>query len=198
MKIEELAVRDVYLITPVRLPDERGHFYELFREDELYAATGHRLNVRQANYSVSRRNTLRGVHGVSTPDGQAKYVTCVRGALLDIVVDLRPGSPTYGRHTANRLEVEQATAVFMPEGMGHAFLALTDDACMSYLCSTVYAPGTTFEVNPLDPALGLPWPLTDAPIMSEKDLSAPSLVEAEAAGLLTSYAECCKLYRTPR
>jgi dTDP-4-dehydrorhamnose 3,5-epimerase len=194
VKVEELAVRDAYRISPERLLDERGHFYEALRQDEFFDATGHRFRVRQANYSVSRRDVLRGIHGVATPDGQAKYVTCVRGAVLDIVVDLRPGSPTYLAHAANRLDAESGLALYIAEGLGHAFLALTDGACMSYLCSTSYEPGTPFEVNPLDPELDLPWELRGPPILSAKDRNAPTVAEAVAGGLLASFDTCREQY----
>lgn len=194
MRIEELPVCDAYLVIPEKLPDERGCFYEALRPDRLFAATGHRMPVRQGNYSVSRRGTLRGIHGVATPDGQAKYVTCVRGEVLDIVVDLRPGSPTYLAHTANTLSAESGVAVYIAEGLGHAFLARAEGSCMSYLCSTAYVPDTPFEIDPFDPELALPWPLDGPPVMSEKDRTAPNVAEARAAGLLTEYVACRALY----
>jgi dTDP-4-dehydrorhamnose 3,5-epimerase len=132
------------------------------------------------------------------PPGQAKYVTCVRGAVLDVVVDIRVGSPAFGRWEAVRLDGDTRHAVFLAEGLGHAFMALTDDATVVYLCSTGYAPGREHGVNPLDPELGIAWPDGIPPVLSPKDAEAPSLAEAEQAGLLPTYAACSDHYRRLR
>src|SRR2546423_5064328 len=160
MDVSALAVPDAYRVTPRRITDDRGSFFESFRYDLLEARTGRPFTPRQANFSVSRRGTLRGLHSVRIPPGQAKFVTCVRGAVLDIVVDIRLGSPTFGAYAVNRLDAVGGEAVFVAEGLGHGVLALTDDACASYLGSTLYQPGTPVEIDPLDPALALPWGLT--------------------------------------
>lgn len=118
----------------------------------------------------------------------------MRGAVLDVVVDIRVGSPTYGQWEAVRLDDETRHAVFLAEGLGHAFMALTDDATVVYLCSTGYAPGREHGVHPLDPELGIAWPEGIAPVLSEKDAEAPTLAEAERAGLLPSYEECKAYY----
>ncbi|MEV0001589.1 dTDP-4-dehydrorhamnose 3,5-epimerase [Micromonospora sp. NPDC050980] len=198
MEIQPLSVLDAYRIVPSKLTDERGCFYESLRRDRLLAATGHAFTARQANFSVSRRGTLRGIHGVRLPPGQAKVVNCVRGAVLDIVVDLRLDSPTFGTHAVNRLDADGGVAVFVAEGLGHGFVALTDDACVGYLCSTTYVPGTPLEVNPLDPELALPWQLAGPPLMSRKDAEAPGLAEAIRAGLLPTYAQCRAVYDRQR
>lgn len=198
MDIRALAVPDAYRVTSPRMDDARGCFYESFRYDVLERAVGHAFVPRQTNFSVSRRGTLRGLHGVLIPPGQAKFVTCVRGAVLDIVVDIRLGAPTFGTYAVNRLGADDGTAVFVAEGLGHGFVALTDDACVSYLCSTVYQPGTPFEINPLDPELDLPWGLTAPALMSAKDAAAPNLSAAADLGLLPTYAECRALYRRRR
>jgi NDP-hexose 3,5-(Or5-) epimerase len=192
MQITEMTVPNAYRITPRRHPDHRGHFFEAFRAEALSEAIGYPFVVGQANYSVSRRNTVRGIHGTTVPPGQAKLVTCVRGSVLDVVVDLRVGSPTFGRWELTRQDEESGIAVYLADGLGHAFLALSDDARMCYLCSQAYVPGTMIEVNPLDPEIGIPWELTGPPIMSDKDAAAPTL--AQAAGLLPGYAECLAYY----
>ncbi|WP_158842898.1 dTDP-4-dehydrorhamnose 3,5-epimerase family protein [Saccharothrix deserti] len=197
MRIRETAIPGAFVISPDVLEDARGRFFEGFRADLLGAATGRSHPVEQVNYSVSRRNTLRGIHGVLNPPGQAKYVSCVRGALLDVVVDLRVGSPTFGRHVVNVLDPDSATAVYVEEGLGHGFLALTDDATICYVLSTAYVPGTQFEINPLDPELALPWGFTEPPLMSEKDATAPSLAEALAAGILPVWDGAATLLETP-
>ncbi|MEV5597100.1 dTDP-4-dehydrorhamnose 3,5-epimerase family protein [Streptomyces sp. NPDC052496] len=194
MRITEMAVPDAYLIEPDHVVDARGTFHETIRHSALGDIAGHDLVVRQVNHSVSSRNTVRGIHGTALPPGQAKLVTCVRGVALDIAVDLRVGSPTFGRYAVARQEAEAGTAVYLPDGIGHAFQALTDDTCMSYLCSQEYLPGTMIVVDAFDPALALPWELTGPVIRSDKDTAAPTLAEAAAAGLLPGYEECVASY----
>ncbi|MFD8571768.1 dTDP-4-dehydrorhamnose 3,5-epimerase family protein [Streptomyces sp. NPDC059639] len=184
MRITELGIPGVFVLVPDQLHDERGSFHEGLRVDELEKAAGRSFAPRQINYSVSRRNTLRGIHSVASPPGQAKFVTSVRGVLRDIVVDLRVGSPTYGQHAVNVLDAAVGTSVFVPEGVGHGFLTLTDDACICYVLSTAHVPGTQIDIDPLDPELALPWAFTEAPLMSAKDAGARTAAEAAAAGLL--------------
>jgi NDP-hexose 3,5-(Or5-) epimerase len=203
MRIEETAVPDAYRITPRLLPDERGSFHESYRYDVLAAETGHSFLPRQVNYSVSSRNTVRGLHGVSIPPGQAKLVSCVRGVVLDVVVDVRVGSPTFGRHDCTVLDARSGRGVYVAEGLAHGFVALTDDTCISYLCSTEYVPGTQLDLRAFDPELGLPWSkwLTGDPLLSEKDANAITVAEATERGMLPSYEQCRQFYaaavRTP-
>ncbi|WP_405872865.1 MULTISPECIES: dTDP-4-dehydrorhamnose 3,5-epimerase family protein [unclassified Streptomyces] len=196
MRIEETAVPDAYRIMPRLLPDARGSFHESFRYDLLAAETGHSFLPRQVNYSASARNTVRGLHGVAIPPGQAKLVSCVRGVLLDVVVDVRIGSPTFGRHDCTVLDARGGRAVFVAEGLAHGFVALTDDTCISYLCSTEYVPGTQLDLRAFDPELELPWArwLTGEPLLSEKDANAPTVAEAAERGLLPTYEQCRELY----
>ncbi|MFD7054913.1 dTDP-4-dehydrorhamnose 3,5-epimerase family protein [Streptomyces mirabilis] len=190
MEIQETdAVPGAYVITPHKHRDPRGVFFESLRTDLISEAVGRPFTIRQVNYSVSKRNTLRGLHGVLIPPGQAKYVTCVRGAFRDIAVDLRVDSPTFGRYTANLLTADNGIAVHITEGLGHGFLALTDDTCICYALSTVHVPGTQFEINPLDPELALPWGFTEPPLLSEKDARAPTLEQARASGILPRWPE---------
>ena len=180
------------MFTPQVRHDERGSFLEAFRGAEFAADLGYELDVAQVNTSVSRRGVIRGIHYADVPPGQAKYVTCVAGAVLDVVVDLRAGSPGFGKWEAVRLDDVDRQAVFLPEGLGHGFMALTDQATVLYLCSTPYAPGREHGVHPLDPVLGIGWPLglECDPLLSAKDATAPSLDEALAAGSLPRYDEC--------
>ncbi|MDI6105184.1 dTDP-4-dehydrorhamnose 3,5-epimerase [Actinoplanes sp. NEAU-A12] len=189
-----MTIPNAYRITPDRHHDLRGHFYEAFRASELSDAIGYPFVVRQANYSSSRRHTVRGIHATALPPGQAKLVTCVRGAVLDVVIDLRVGSPTYGMVETTRQDEESGVSVYLADGLGHAFLALTDDACMNYLCSEPYVPGTMLEIDPFDPEIGIPWNLTAEPVMSAKDAGAPTLAAAAAAGLLPMYTDCLAHY----
>ncbi|MBB5119701.1 dTDP-4-dehydrorhamnose 3,5-epimerase [Streptomyces eurocidicus] len=189
MRITELEIPGAFVVAPDRIRDERGSFHEALRTEEFARETGRSFTPAQINYSVSRRNTLRGVHSVTTPPGQAKFVTCVRGALRDFVVDLRVGSPTFGLSVSNLLDTETNLSVYVPEGVGHGFLSLTDDACISYVLSTAHVPGTQIDIDPLDPDLAIPWGFTEPPLMSEKDAGAPSLAATAAAGLLTPWSE---------
>ncbi|MBF4623597.1 dTDP-4-dehydrorhamnose 3,5-epimerase [Clavibacter sp. VKM Ac-2872] len=190
MQIRELAVPDGYEITPVQRADDRGVFLEWYRFDELERVVGHRLDLRQANMSVSKRGVVRGVHFADVPRGQAKYVKAVSGAVLDFVIDIRVGSPTFGQWDSVRLDTETHKAVYISEGLGHCFVALTDDAAVTYLVSDVYNPGAEHGIDPLDPEIGLVFPEeAGEPLLSPKDTDAPTLAEAAAAGLLPTWSD---------
>jgi len=188
--MEQLSVPGAWIFTPGIHRDERGSFLELFRGPELAGKFGYSLAVAQANCSVSRRGVIRGIHFADVPPGQAKYVTCVSGAMLDVAVDLRAGSPSFGRWEAIRLDDEKRRAMYLAEGLGHAFMALTEECTVIYLCSTPYAPGREHGVHPLDPSVGIRWPLDIEPVLSAKDAGAPSLAEALRDGVLPQYADC--------
>ncbi|MFF8861082.1 dTDP-4-dehydrorhamnose 3,5-epimerase [Streptomyces sp. NPDC015139] len=196
--MRQLGIADAWVLEPRVFPDERGSFHEWYRGAEFREATGYDLELAQANMSVSARGVLRGIHFADVPPGQAKYVTCVRGAVLDVVVDIRVGSPTYARWEAVRLDDESRRAVFLAEGLGHAFMALTDDAAVVYLCSAGYAPQREHGLHPLDPQLGIAWPEGVEPVLSAKDTEAPTLAEAEQSGLLPTYKECSAHYERLR
>src|SRR5262249_18980478 len=132
---------------------------------------------------------VRGIHFADVPPGQAKYVTCVRGALLDVIVDIRVGSPTFGRWEAVRLDDVDRKCVYVAEGLGHGFCAISADATLTYPCSETYSPTGEHGVHPLDPEIGIQWP-TDTPMLSDKDAAAPTLAEAAKAGLLPDYQIC--------
>jgi dTDP-4-dehydrorhamnose 3,5-epimerase len=188
------VIDGAFELTPVQHGDDRGVFLEWFKAPVLEQAVGHPLTVKQANHSISSRGTLRGVHFADVPPGQAKYVYCTRGAVLDVVVDIRVGSPTFGVSDAVRLDDVDRRGVYLSEGLGHAFLALTDDANVTYLCSEPYNPGHEHGIHPLDPALDLPWPDDVEPLLSDKDAAAPTLEQAQATGLLPVYDECVRFY----
>lgn len=189
MKIRPLSIEGACEFVPVQHGDPRGLFLEWYRHDDLAGAAGHPLRLAQANMSVSARGVVRGIHFADVPPGQAKYVTCVRGAVLDVVVDLRAGSPTFGHWEGLRLDDVEHRAVYIAEGLGHGFCALSDDATLTYLCSETYAPQREHTIHPLDTDLGIGWP-AGPKVLSDRDAEAPSLAEAEAAGLLPRYQEC--------
>lgn len=189
MTVRELSVAGAWEVTPTVHTDARGAFFEWFTDAEFTAMTGHHLDLRQANCSVSAAGVLRGLHFAQLPPSQAKYVTCLRGAVFDVVVDIRVGSPTFGRWDAVRLDTVDHRSVYLSEGLGHAFLALEDDSTVMYLCSAGYDPAREHTIDPLDPALGIEWPAVDTFVLSDRDRAAPSLADTEAAGLLPTWDE---------
>jgi dTDP-4-dehydrorhamnose 3,5-epimerase len=191
--VDPLGIDGAWTFTPQVHQDDRGSFAEAFRGAEFAADLGYQLGVAQVNCSVSRRGVIRGIHYSDVPPGQAKYVSCVAGAVLDVVVDLRVGSPGFGKWETVRLDDEDRRSVFLAEGLGHGFMALSEQATVLYLCSTPYAPGREHGVHPLDPALGIAWPLdglADAPILSDKDAAAPTLEEALRGSVLPTNGDC--------
>lgn len=184
-----MSIEGVWEFTPMLRPDDRGVFLESFTSASLEEAVGHPLKLRQMNISVSRALTVRGIHFADVPPGQAKYVQCFSGRILDVVVDIRLGSPTFGQWDAVELDDQTRTGLYVAEGLGHAFCALSPTATIGYLCSEAFAPMREHGINPLDADLALPWPQDDL-VLSPKDAAAPTLAEALASGLLPSYDVC--------
>jgi dTDP-4-dehydrorhamnose 3,5-epimerase len=193
--MDALDIDGAWVFSPRIRRDARGSFLEWFRRAEFRADLGYQPEFAQANCSVSRRGVVRGVHFADVPPGQSKYVTCAAGAILDVIVDIRTGSPSYGRWAGTRLDDQSRQAVFVAEGLGHAFIALSDEATVIYLCSTPYDPGGEHGIQPLDPELGISWPRSVQPLLSDRDAAAPSLATAESAGLLPAYADCLAWYQ---
>jgi dTDP-4-dehydrorhamnose 3,5-epimerase len=184
----ELAMPGAWEITPALHTDSRGAFYQWFTDSEFESFAGHRFDLRQANCSVSAAGVLRGVHFAQVPPSQAKYVTCLHGSVFDVIVDIRVGSPTFGKWDAVVLDDHHRRSVYLSEGLGHAFLALEDDSTVTYLCSAGYAPEREHTINALDPALDINWPAADGePILSDRDRQAPTLAQVQAAGLLPTW-----------
>jgi len=194
VQIRELTIADSYEITPIQRADDRGLFLEWYRFDKLAEMVGHSIDLRQANTSVSKRGVVRGIHFADFPLGQAKYVTVTHGAVLDYVIDIRLGSPTFGRWDSVLLDTVDCRAVYIAEGLGHAFVALTDDAVVSYLVTDTYNPTGEHALNPLDSQVGLVFPPEAGELLlSPKDLEAPSLEDAEKLGLLPTW-DAAKAY----
>lgn len=188
MQIRELSIGGAFEITPRQFPDDRGTFWEWYRFDALAEAVGHPLDLRQGNGSVSKRGVVRGIHFADVPPSQAKYVTVTTGAVIDYIIDIRVGSPTFGEWEAVRLDAVGRRAVYIGEGLGHAFVSLDDDSTVIYLVSEVFNPGREHGVTPLDATVALEFPdEIGEPLLSPKDLDAPTLLEAEAAGLLPTW-----------
>ena len=197
MDVTELDIANAWVFTPRQHGDDRGVFLEWFKAAAFEQATGRPFTLAQANHSVSKKDTLRGIHFADVPPGQGKYVYCPKGAVIDYIIDIRVGSPTYGSWTSVQLDDVDRRGVFISEGLGHAFVALSDDANVTYLCTTGYNPTGEHGVHPLDPAIGVDWPVAD-PVLSAKDAAAPTLAEAAEQGLLPSYAECVAFYASLR
>lgn len=188
MQIRELNIPDAYEITPQQHRDDRGVFLEWYRFDRLEEAVGHSLDLKQGNTSVSRRGSVRGIHFADIPPSQAKYVSANRGAVLDFVIDIRVGSPTFGQWDSVLLDDTDRRSIYVGEGLGHCFVALTDDATVSYLVTDVYNPGREHGINPLDSDIALAFPLpADELLLSAKDTDAPGLLEAKESGLLPTW-----------
>jgi dTDP-4-dehydrorhamnose 3,5-epimerase len=191
LKARELKVPGAWEITPAIHGDSRGHFFEWLTDKGFSSFAGHRLDVRQANCSVSSAGVLRGLHFAQVPPSQAKYVTCVRGSVFDVVVDIRVDSPTFGQWDSVLLDDSEHRTIYISEGLGHGFLALQDNSTVMYLCSAEYNPQREHTICATDPALAIDWPLVDgaAPSLSDRDAAAPSFEEVRASGLLPTWAD---------
>ena len=190
MQATPYSISGVWRFDPVLRPDDRGVFLESFKESVFVETVGHSFDLAQMNISVSRAGTVRGVHFADVPPGQAKYVQCFSGKILDIVVDIRVGSPTFGQYEAIELDADSRSGLYISVGLGHAFCALSDSATVGYLCSEGYSPEREHGIHPLDLDLALPWPQGEHSVLSPKDAAAPLLAEAIASGLLPQYREC--------
>jgi dTDP-4-dehydrorhamnose 3,5-epimerase len=190
--MEALSIEGAWVYTPRIFPDSRGLLSEAYRLADFTADLGYPIDLRQVNCSVSRRGVIRGIHFTAVPPGQAKYVFCPAGALLDVVVDIRVGSPTFGRWQATRLDDAGRRAVFLEHGLGHAIAALSREATAIYLCTSSYEPAVDRGLNPLDPDLAISWPRDVEIVLSDKDRAAPSLAQMIEAGTLPDYAECVR------
>jgi dTDP-4-dehydrorhamnose 3,5-epimerase len=204
MNVLDTPIPGHLIFEPTQHGDERGLFYEWFTQQAMRGSAGREFPVAQTNCSVSHRGTLRGMHFRALPPGQAKYVTCVRGAAFDVAVDIRLGAPTFGQWAGCVLDDTHRRAVWLNEGLAHGFLALADDTTMLYLCSEPYTPDEEYEIDPLDPAIGIDWPTLGRDgeplqyVQSAKDSRGRTLAEAERAGLLPSWDEYRRLISGPQ
>jgi dTDP-4-dehydrorhamnose 3,5-epimerase len=195
MEIRPLDIEGAWEIVPKLFSDSRGLSAEGFRVDHLAKHIGHEMQVRQTNISVSTAGALRGIHYSDVPPWQAKYVTATSGVFVDYVVDLRVGSPTFGRWDSVVLDSVDRRSVYLSEGLGHV-LACVQDGTAVYLCSEVYAPSRERTVSPLDRDVALTLPGGFAPVVSERDAIAPLFADAASGGLLPAYADCIAYRRS--
>jgi dTDP-4-dehydrorhamnose 3,5-epimerase len=189
MQVRELDIAGAWEITPQLHSDSRGVFFEWLTAGGFAGFAGHRLDVRQANCSVSAAGVLRGLHYAQVPPSQAKYVTCLSGSVFDVVVDIRVGSPTFGQWDSVLLNDRDHRTVYISEGLAHGFLALQDNSTVMYLCSAEYNPQREHTIAPTDPALAIDWPGGHELVLSDRDAAAPTLDKVRAAGLLPTWEE---------
>lgn len=173
MEVIWTDIKGIAIIKPRVFTDSRGYFFESFNAAEFARKVGP-IEFVQDNESASVRGVIRGLHFQKPPYSQAKLVRCTEGRVLDIAVDLRVGSPTYGRHVAVELSAETKEQLFIPEGFAHGFAVLSEHAVFQYKCSNLYHPEAEGSITPFDPDLAIDWPFTPAEaILSDKDLRAP-------------------------
>jgi dTDP-4-dehydrorhamnose 3,5-epimerase len=155
MPFEEMKIKGAWVHTPIRHTDNRGHFEEQFKLSQIEQELGRTFTAKQVNQSVSNKGVIRGIHYTDSPAGQAKYVSCPKGRIWDVVVDVRKGSPTYGQWDAVELSAENGLSVLISEGLGHAFLSLEDHTVVNYLCSSEYNAEADKTIDPFSPKLDI-------------------------------------------
>ena len=183
MQATPLAIADVMLIEPKVFGDSRGFFYESFNQQAFDQATGVHLPFVQDNHSRSRRGVLRGLHYQLPPKAQGKLVRVVRGAVFDVAVDIRRDSPTYGQWVGVELSEENHRQLWIPPGLAHGFVVLSETADFLYKTTDTYSPAHERSIRWVDPAIGIDWPLAahgiSEPLLSDKDRAGRLLPEAE-------------------
>jgi dTDP-4-dehydrorhamnose 3,5-epimerase len=183
MNFEKMGIEGAWVTYSQPHEDERGLFKEWFRSDKGLSETNFDFDVKQSNVSKSKRGVIRGIHYSLRPLGQWKWITCVSGSVFDVVVDIRPDSPTFKSVKQVKLTEHNGLGVLIQGSLGHAFQAQSDNAIVVYNLNSVYAPEFEYEINPLDAELKINWPIPDS-IISSKDLSAPDLAQRRAESKL--------------
>ena len=195
MKSHPLKISGSWKIEFQKFDDNRGFFYESFKEEDFKNQIGRNLNIKQTNTSSSSKGSVRGIHFALVPPSQAKLVQCQRGSIKDYVIDIRVGSPTFGQFEEIELNEKSASAVFIEEGLAHAFVAFENQTVVTYFVTEKYNPEREKGINPFDKTLNVKWPDIEL-ILSEKDKQAISLEEAKNQGLLPTFDECKKFINT--
>jgi len=179
MEMIETAIADVKVLKPKVFEDARGYFVETY-SDQRYREAGIDCHFVQDNESMSMRGVLRGLHYQAEPHAQAKLIRVVRGAVLDVAVDIRKGSSTFGKYVLVELSEKNKQQIYIPHGFAHGFLVLEDNTIFSYKCDAYYNPACERGLRWDDPMIAIPWPKLDVPfILSEKDRKQPLLSEIE-------------------
>jgi dTDP-4-dehydrorhamnose 3,5-epimerase len=186
LKLSELSIPGLLLLESPVWGDDRGFFREWFKQSDL-AQHGVEFSAQQANFSMSKRDVVRGLHYSMAPEGQAKVVTCVFGELDDVIVDIRVGSPTFGRFEMVRLSAQGQNSILLPVGVAHGFCVLSETAGLSYLLSSPFNAPLELEIDPFDPQIAVPWTVSGEPVVSAKDSAAPSFAQRLANGELPRF-----------
>jgi dTDP-4-dehydrorhamnose 3,5-epimerase len=176
MEIVETNIKGVWLAHSPLHNDSRGVFREWFKTKDIKNFIGHSFGVEQANISTSKKGVIRGIHFSNANPGQGKWVTCVSGSVWDVVVDIRPDSPTFKKWVGIDLDSSSGVSIFISEGLGHGFASLQDNSAIAYLLTAPHSPKDEFGIHPLDPELAINWPFKE-PQLSEKDATSPTLSE---------------------
>lgn len=192
---KELKIKGLWEISLEHFIDNRGSFFESFRLNSLENIIGRKFDVKQSNTSISRAGSIRGIHFAQVPPSQAKYIQCQKGSILDFVIDVRVGSPTFGQHVSIELNSKIPKAIFIEEGLAHAFIALEDDTIVTYFVNQYFNPTNEKAINPLDSEISINWGNLKY-LISEKDKNAKTLSEMQELGHLPIYEDCLKLIKT--
>jgi dTDP-4-dehydrorhamnose 3,5-epimerase len=185
MKLKSLGIEGAWLAESTVWTDDRGSFYEWYKFYEIKEFTGLDFSVKQANVSVNSKGVVRGIHYSLAIGGQAKWISCIKGHILDVIVDLRPNSPTFKQWCSTNLQGHDGNSVLVGKDLGHAFISLEEGSIVAYLSSSIYSPNDEFEINPLDPELGIEWGVPrDELTLSPKDFAAPNLIDRLKQGKL--------------
>jgi dTDP-4-dehydrorhamnose 3,5-epimerase len=195
MKINRLKIDGSWVIDLSKFEDSRGSFHESFREDLAEKFFGREFRIKQSNTSVSKKGSVRGIHYALVPPSQAKYVQCQQGSIIDYVIDIRVGSPTFSQFAEVELSATNPQAIFIEEGLAHAFVALKDETVVTYFVSENYNPEREKGINPFDSDLNIKWPSINLEL-SEKDKLAISLKEAQVQNLLPIFDDCKKFIKS--
>ena len=195
MKAQPLKISGSWKMEFQKFDDNRGFFYESFKEEDFKKLIGRNLNIKQTNTSSSSKGSVRGIHYALVPPSQAKLVQCQRGSIKDYVIDIRVGSPTFGQFEEIELNENSASAVFIEEGLAHAFVALENQTVVTYFVTEKYNPEREKGINPFDKTLNVKWPDLEL-ILSDKDKQAITIEEAKNQGLLPSFDECKKFIKS--
>jgi dTDP-4-dehydrorhamnose 3,5-epimerase len=188
VNLTPLGIEGAWLAETPVWSDDRGYFLEWFKSGEVLAKTGFDFSVKQANISLSNKGVIRGIHYSLAVGGQAKWVSCLSGSIVDVVVDIRPGSPTYKKVEYFDMKAGDGKALLIGPGLGHGFIALEDKTVISYLLTSPYSPELEFGVSPTDAELNIDWHLKSLdgmnPVLSAKDREAPTLEARTQEGKL--------------
>jgi dTDP-4-dehydrorhamnose 3,5-epimerase len=188
MIIKPLEISGSWLIELNKFDDNRGYFFESFRFDLINNSLNRKFDVKQSNTSVSHKGTLRGIHYALNIPSQAKYIQCLQGCIEDFIIDIRVGSPTYGKFISIKLDAQKPQAIFIEEGLAHAFVSLLDNSIVSYNVNQLFNPSNEKGINPFDKTLSIKWPNIDLKL-STKDSNEISLEDAKNQNLLPDYLE---------